>query len=98
DEHGQLGEVVAGEKVEVTTVEHVTPGGEAVAVEAGGVADAQGHLMGSRPRPGGPANACATSSHSRATAPVAVRPRSSRGRRCVTRRQKSSAGPVSRST
>ena len=33
DEHGQLGEVVAGEHVELTTIQHLTHGGEPVAVE-----------------------------------------------------------------
>lgn len=42
DEHGEFGEVVAGEDVEGAAGEHVAQGVEAVAVEAGGVADAQG--------------------------------------------------------
>jgi len=44
DEHGQLGEVVTGEDVELTAVEHLPKGRETVAVEAGGVADAQNRV------------------------------------------------------
>ncbi len=42
DEHRQLGEVVAGEHVELATGEHLVHRGEAVAVETRSVADAQG--------------------------------------------------------
>lgn len=42
DEHGQFGEVVAGEDVEVAAGQHLAQGVGAVAVEAGEVADAQG--------------------------------------------------------
>ena len=42
DEHGQLGEVVAGEHVEGAALEHLAHRGEAVAVEAGAVADEEG--------------------------------------------------------
>ena len=41
DEHRQLGEVVTGEDVELAAGEHLAHGGEAVAVEARGVADSQ---------------------------------------------------------
>src|SRR6185437_14882429 len=47
DEHGELGQVVAGQDVEGAAVEHLLPGVEAVAVEAGGVADAQAVAPGS---------------------------------------------------
>ncbi len=53
-------------------------------------------MPGLRPGPGGPAKAWAIDIHSVATGPVTVRFRSSRWRRCVTARQKSSAGPVTR--
>lgn len=42
DQHGQLGEIVAGEDVQAAAGEHLTQGVGAVAVEAGEVADAQG--------------------------------------------------------
>lgn len=47
--------------------------------------------------PGGPAKACAIDSHWRATGPSAATAVSCRCRRWVTSRQKSSAGPVTRS-
>jgi hypothetical protein len=43
DEHGQLGEVVAGEDVELAAGEHLADGVEPVAVEPGGVADTEDH-------------------------------------------------------
>jgi hypothetical protein len=46
DQHGQLSEVVAGQDIQLATVEHLPPGGEPVAVEAGGVADPQGRAFG----------------------------------------------------
>ncbi len=116
DEHGQLGEVVTGEDVEGAAGEHLAQGVEAVAVETGGVADAEGGGRGrggrglghgrappadpappgARPVPGGPANAWAMSSHRSASAPSARRARSARWARWVTRRQRSSAAPVTR--
>lgn len=54
DEHGQLGQVVAGEDVEGAAGEHLADGVEAVAVEAGGVADAEGAgaaFIGALPAP-----------------------------------------------
>ena len=50
DEHGQLGEVVAGEDVELAAGEHLLHGGEPVAVEPGRVADAD-HLPAPRLAP-----------------------------------------------
>ena len=41
DEHGQLGQVVAGEDVDGTTVDELAGRGQAIAVEAGAVGDAQ---------------------------------------------------------
>jgi hypothetical protein len=41
DQHGQLGEVVAGEHVQLAALEHLPHRGEPVAVEPGAVADAQ---------------------------------------------------------
>ena len=41
DQHGQLGEVVAGQHVELAAVEHLAHRREPVAVEAGAVADPQ---------------------------------------------------------
>lgn len=107
DEHGQLGEVVAGEDVELAAGEHLAHGFETVAVEAGGVAYAEGRRValgsrhrvapfGARPLPGGPAKAWAMSSHWSASGPSARRARSVRWARWVTRRQKSMAGPVTR--
>src|SRR6185369_7602537 len=52
---------------------------------------------GDRPDPGGPAKAWATSSQVSATEPVVRRARSLRCRRCVTNKQKSRAGPSTRS-
>ena len=78
DEHGQLGEVVAGEHVELAALEHLAHRGQPVAVEARAVPDAQhatvteGHTappIGSRPFPDGPAKACARSSHRSASSP-----------------------------
>ncbi len=66
DQHGQLGQVVAGEDVERSTVraalEHLAHRREAVAVEAGAVADQQRGLArlgiaASRPGPDGPGEA-----------------------------------------
>lgn len=109
DQHGQLGEVVAGEDVEGAAGEHLAYGVEAVAVEAGGVADPEGpggggagHRLpscsarGRRPGPGGPAKAWAMESHWSASCPSAVTARSARWARWVTRRQKSRSGPVTR--
>lgn len=106
DEHGQLGEVVTGEEVQLTAGEHLAEGVEAVAVEAGGVAyaeggDGGGHCpapfgFGGRPVPGGPAKAWAMSSQRSASGPTASTARSVRWARWVTRRQKSRAGPVTR--
>ena len=52
---------------------------------------------GRRPSPGGPAKAWAMSIHSSAAGPSTSSSTSSRWRRCVTTRQKSSAGPRDRS-
>ncbi len=41
DEHGQLGQVVAGQDVQLATGQHLVHRGEAVAVEARGIADAK---------------------------------------------------------
>ena len=75
DQHGQLGEVVAGQDVEalsifLATLEHLAHRGEPVAVEAGAVADAS--LRCARPSPAGPANAWAIVSHCSASAPTAT--------------------------
>ena len=42
DQHGQLGQVVPGQDVDRAALDHLLGGGGAVAVEAGGVADADG--------------------------------------------------------
>ena len=104
DQHGQLGQVVAGQHVQLAAREHLGPRVEPVAVEAGRVSDPQrlGHecvpdRLARGPPPGGPAKACAMSSQASATGPVAVRARSLRCARWVTRRQKSRAGPSTRS-
>src|SRR5262249_11271931 len=95
DEHGEFGQVVAGEVVQFAAGEHLPHRGEAVTVEAGGVPDADhAAFPGFRPGPGGPANACAIGTHSWALAPVMIRCRSSGWLRWVTSRQKSRAGPV----
>ena len=82
DEHRQLGQIVAGEHVELAAVEHLAHGGEAVAVEPRRIGDRSGfgHVdrSGSRPAPGGPAKAWAIVSHRSASAPSAVTARSSR--------------------
>src|SRR5207249_2773210 len=77
DEHGQLGEVVAGEHVDgKLAAEHLARCGVPVAIEAGAVRDADrphaisANCPGRRPDPGGPANACAIVIHSVATSPV----------------------------
>ncbi len=65
DEHGQLGEIVAGEDVQLSPGEHLAQGAEPVAVETGGVPDPKrgdggGHGLppfGGRPVPAGPAKA-----------------------------------------
>ena len=107
DQHGQLGEVVAGEAVEALPVggalEHLAHRREAVAVEAGAVADAEGprgslrahlsHRSPRVPRPGGPAKHWAMPSQCSASSPVATRSVSSRCTRWVTSRQKSWARP-----
>lgn len=46
DQHGQLGEIVAGQDVQGTAGEHLAQRIEAVAVEAGGIADAEGGGVG----------------------------------------------------
>src|SRR6185437_9133801 len=101
DQHGEFGEVVAGEHVDVAAVQLLGEGAEPVAVEPGRVGDAQrGHgapasnWPGARPGPDGPAKACAMSSQASASGPIATNRRSARCRRWVTSRQKSSAGPV----
>src|SRR5690606_25689815 len=84
DEHGQLGQVVTGQVVQLTTGELLLHRREPVAVEAGGVADpgrlANTHVNcpGCRPLPGGPANAWAISSHRCASTPSARTSQSSR--------------------
>ena len=95
DQHGQLGEVVAGEDVERAAVEHLAHRAEAVAVEAGAVADPEhaAHRC-ALPSPGGPAKACAMPSHRSASSPTATRSVSSRCTRWVASRQKSYAEPV----
>src|SRR4029453_15635868 len=97
DEHRQLGQVVAGQHVELAAVEHFLPGARPVAVEAGRVADAQRHFraaFGSRLGPAGAAHAWATVSHAFASSPVACNARSAAARRWVTSRQKSRIGPT----
>jgi hypothetical protein len=44
DEHGQLCEVVTGEDVELSALEHLPEGGGTVAIKAGSVADAQNRV------------------------------------------------------
>ena len=101
DQHGQLGEVVAGEHVEAVPVgaalEHLAHRGEPVAVEAGAVADPErrsAHRRASRPavRAGRrrPARCRASGRRRRRSATRSV---SSRCRRWVTSRQKSYAEP-----
>src|SRR5262245_1215158 len=100
DQHGQLGEVVAGEHVDRAAVDHLPRRREPVAVEAGTVGDPDRAPHASalaRPGPGAPAKACAMETHSFATGPCTVRWVSSTWRRWVTVRQKSSAGPSTRS-
>ncbi len=48
DEHGQLGEVVTGEVVEVSSFEHLPHRGQSISVETGAVAYTYGHAF-SRP-------------------------------------------------
>src|SRR5690606_9602140 len=105
DEHGELGEVVAGDDVEARrALEELAQGGEPVAVEPGAVADEERPVsdsrhqatLGARPPPAGPAKHWAMSSHVSAIAPAASRSVSARLTRCVTSRQKSRAGPVTR--
>src|SRR5690606_18472740 len=78
DEHGELGEVVAGEDVEFAALEHLAHRGDAVAVEPGHVSDPQwgavhGHARApfSRPPPGSPANAWAIRIQPSASSPTA---------------------------
>src|SRR5262249_50623940 len=95
DQHGQLGEPVSGDHVDVAARELLPHRGAPVAVEAAAVGDHQGQRhRGSRPTPGGTAKAWAISSHASATGRVATRARSARWLRWVTRRAKSYAGPV----
>ena len=98
DQHGELGEVVAGEDVEALAVtgalDHLAHRGQAVAVEAGAVADAErlshgAASLGSRPPPAGPAKHWAMSSHASAPGPSATRSVSARWTRWVASRQKS---------
>ena len=84
DQHRQLGEVVAGQHVELARPRSISRiAAEPVAVEAGAVADPQASLgrggrFGLRPSPGWPAKAWAMSSHRSASAPVATRSVSAR--------------------
>src|SRR5690606_7881325 len=104
DQHRELGEVVTGQVVELTPLKHLAERRETVAVEAGAVADQDGargrrgaHAetpFEGRPPPAGRAKAGAIESHLSASAPTATRSVSSRCTRCVTRRQKSYADPV----
>ena len=101
DQHGQLGQVVAGQDVERPAGEHLLDRAEPVAVEPGRVADPDRRsvirtALASRPFPGSPAKAWMIPSHSSASAPSARTARSSRCRRWVASRQKSSAGAVTR--
>ena len=106
DQHGQLGQVVAGQHVDRAAVDHLPGGAEAgrrrspsswrCGPAAGGrhQAVAHGWPPASGRAPGrGPANAWAMASHCCATGPSTARARSSRCRRWVTSRQKSSAVP-----
>ena len=77
DQHRQLGEVVAGQHVERTALEHLPHRREPVAVEARAVADPERAARGvshrgGRPSPGGPAKACAMFSHRLASRPIAT--------------------------
>src|SRR5262249_30748991 len=101
DQHGEFGQVVTGQDVNGTTFDHLPGRGLPIAVETGRIADphrSPRHVNPrSRPGPAGPANACAIAIHARAVSPETTRPVSSRCRRWVTTRQKSSAVPVTRS-
>src|SRR5699024_8542042 len=98
DQHGELGQVVTGEDVQRAALELLPHRREAVAVEAGAVADPEGlgHAVASRPGPDGPANACAMSSQCPASAPTATSAVSARCVRWVASRQKSYADPLTR--
>ncbi|CAB4937281.1 unannotated protein [freshwater metagenome] len=84
NEHGQLGEVVTGEVIEVSSLEHLPHRGQSISVETGAVAYTYGHAFSrpalSRPCPGGPAKAWAMVSQCAASAPSA---RTSRSSRCA---------------
>ena len=101
DQQGQLGEVVTGQDVERPALEHLPHRRPPVAVEARRVADPQrcrhaasrGRAFLARADRRRPARGPATG---RRRGRSAVSARSARCRRWVTRRQKSSAGPVTR--
>ena len=105
DQHGQLGEVVTGDDVDLRRPRAARAwprggrrrnrcscrrGGPGLETLAGARPQPP---VGPRPSPGGPAKAWAMSSQRSASGPVATRSRSSRWRRWVTRRQKSYADP-----
>src|SRR6202021_3915516 len=61
DEHGQLGQVVAGEHVDGATVDQFARGGQAISVEAGAIGDAQDVTAWARPARGRAAHCSASS-------------------------------------
>src|SRR4029450_2847393 len=62
DQHRELGEPVAGEHVDGTTLDHLPGGGEAGAVEAGAVGDPARSAHGAAPLAGPPAGSNTSSS------------------------------------